>query len=273
VREEEGVAVVLGHALYMRAIHGGKAKNDPIDAEKIARLLRGGNLPVAYVYPKAMRATRDLLRRRTFLVRKRAELLAHLVNTNSQYNLPPLTKKLAYAANRPHPPGAGPASPLPRRQRPPQRRGRPRPDPRLRRADPLPGAVPEPGREGGRPAGLPPLAVGARGRQGAGAGAALRDPRHPPLPLGRPVPLLRPPGALRPRVGRQEEGQRRQQDRQRPPQVGRRRGHLPAPAGERAGHAVPGGRGEEAGQGGGPGRSGGAAGPGGLPPAAPPGGL
>src|SRR5262249_39468907 len=78
----------------------GKAKNDQIDAEKIARLLRGGNLPVAYAYPRAMRATRDLLRRRTFLVRKRAELLAHLVNTNSQYNLPPLTKKLSYAANR-----------------------------------------------------------------------------------------------------------------------------------------------------------------------------
>src|SRR5262249_2573283 len=37
---------------------------------------------------------------RTFLVRRRAELLAHLVNTNSQYNLPPLTKKLACAANR-----------------------------------------------------------------------------------------------------------------------------------------------------------------------------
>jgi hypothetical protein len=39
-----------------------------------------------------MRATPDLLRRRTFLVRKRAELLAHLVNTDSQYNLPPFTK-------------------------------------------------------------------------------------------------------------------------------------------------------------------------------------
>jgi transposase len=98
--QEQGIPFVLGHALYMKAIHGGKAKNDDIDAEKIARLLRGGNLPVAYVYPKAMRATRDLLRRRTFFVRKRAELLAHLVNTNSQYNLPPLTKKLAYAANR-----------------------------------------------------------------------------------------------------------------------------------------------------------------------------
>src|SRR5207302_8515832 len=97
---EEQIPFVLGHALYRKAIHGGKAKNDKIDAEKIARLLRGGNLPIAYVYPKAMRATRDLLRRCTFLVRRRAELLAHGVNTNSQYNLPPLAKKLSYAANR-----------------------------------------------------------------------------------------------------------------------------------------------------------------------------
>src|SRR5262249_52311501 len=52
--QEEQMPFVLGHARYMKAIHGGKAKNDPIDAEKIARLLRGGNLPVAYVYPKAM---------------------------------------------------------------------------------------------------------------------------------------------------------------------------------------------------------------------------
>jgi transposase len=98
--EAERIPFVLGHALYMKAIHGGKAKSDRIDAEKIARLLRGGNLPVAYVYPKGMRATRDLLRRRTFLVRRRAELLAHLVNTNSQYNQPALTQKLCYAANR-----------------------------------------------------------------------------------------------------------------------------------------------------------------------------
>ena len=38
----EGIAFVLGHALYMRAIHGAKAKNDRIDAFKIASLLRGG---------------------------------------------------------------------------------------------------------------------------------------------------------------------------------------------------------------------------------------
>ena len=97
---KEGIAFVLGHALYMKAIHGGKAKNDKIDAHKIAVLLRGGMFPQAYVYPAEMRATRDLLRRRCHLVRKRAELLAHIQNTNSQYNLPEIGKKLAYKANR-----------------------------------------------------------------------------------------------------------------------------------------------------------------------------
>src|SRR6266496_1132765 len=97
---DEGIPFVLGHALYMKAIHGGKAKNDRIDAQKIAVLLRGGMLPQAYVYPAEMRATRDLLRRRLHLTRKRAELLAHVQNTNSQYNLPEIGKKIAYKANR-----------------------------------------------------------------------------------------------------------------------------------------------------------------------------
>ena len=66
--QKEGIAFVLGHALDMKAIHGGKAKNDKIDAHKIAVLLRGGMLPQAYVYPAEMRATRDLLRRRCHLV-------------------------------------------------------------------------------------------------------------------------------------------------------------------------------------------------------------
>jgi transposase len=96
----EDMPFVLGHALYMKAIHGGTAKNDNIDAQTIAVLLRGGMLPQAYVYPAEMRATRDLLRRRLPLTRKRAELLAHIQHTNSQYNLPEIGQKLAYKANR-----------------------------------------------------------------------------------------------------------------------------------------------------------------------------
>jgi transposase len=97
---EEDLPVVLGHALSMKAIHGGKAKNDQIDSHKIAVLLRGGLLPQAYVYPAALRATRDLLRRRMHLAHTRGELLAHVQTTNSQYNLPALGKNLADKATR-----------------------------------------------------------------------------------------------------------------------------------------------------------------------------
>lgn len=82
----EGIAFVLGHALYMKAIHGGKTRSDRLDPQKIALLLKGGSIPQAYVYPPEMRATRDLLRRRLHLVRKRADLIAHIQNTASQYN-------------------------------------------------------------------------------------------------------------------------------------------------------------------------------------------
>lgn len=96
----EGIPFILGHALYMKAIHGGKSKNDKIDSHKIAVLLRGGMLPQAYVYPTKMRATRDLLRRRNHLVRKRAELFAHIQNTKNQYNLPEDLGRIAKPKNR-----------------------------------------------------------------------------------------------------------------------------------------------------------------------------
>jgi transposase len=98
--EDEGIPFVLGHALYMRAIHGGKAKHGRIDAHKIAALLRGGLIPQAYVYPRRMRATRDLLRRRNHLMRKRAELYAHIQDTGSQYNLGDPLGRLATPQNR-----------------------------------------------------------------------------------------------------------------------------------------------------------------------------
>lgn len=97
---DESITFVLGHALYMKAIHGGKAKNDRIDSKKIAKLLRSGMIPTAYVYPKEMRAARDLLRRRNHLMRKRAELLSHIQNTNSQYNHKVFEGSLCHRANR-----------------------------------------------------------------------------------------------------------------------------------------------------------------------------
>jgi len=97
--DEHKIPFVLGHALYMRAIHGGKTKTDKIDSYKIARLLMGGNLPIAYAYPSEMRATRDLLRRRNYLVSQCALMVGHIQNTNTQYNLPKFGKKLTRKYN------------------------------------------------------------------------------------------------------------------------------------------------------------------------------
>jgi transposase len=94
------VPFVLGHALYMKAIHGAKSKNDKIDSQKIAAMVRGGMFPLAYAYPQKMRSTRDLLRRRTYLMHIHSELLAHIQNTNAQYNLPGFEKRIASAGNR-----------------------------------------------------------------------------------------------------------------------------------------------------------------------------
>jgi transposase len=98
--EREGIPFVLGHALAMRAIHGGKSKNDRQDAATLAGLLRSGYFPTAYVYPKEKRDTRDLLRRRSAFVRRRAQLLTHIQLLNAQHNLPPFAKKLTYRGNR-----------------------------------------------------------------------------------------------------------------------------------------------------------------------------
>jgi len=46
-----------------------------------------------------MRATRDRLRRRLQLVRNRAALWTHVQQTNSQYPVPDLGKKIAYKTN------------------------------------------------------------------------------------------------------------------------------------------------------------------------------
>ena len=94
---ERNINFALGHALYMAAIYKGKTKSDKIDSEKIANMLRGGFFPVAYAYPKQNRAVRDLLRRRLYYVRQKAELSVHLQNTNHQYNInePLIASKIA----------------------------------------------------------------------------------------------------------------------------------------------------------------------------------
>src|SRR6266702_2147070 len=90
-----GLPLVLGPALSRKAMHGGKAQNDTIAAQNMAVRRRGGMLPHASGYPADMRATRDLLRRRIPLRRKRAALLTPVQQTNRQYHGPELGTKSA----------------------------------------------------------------------------------------------------------------------------------------------------------------------------------
>ena len=96
----QNVPFLLGHALYLKAIHGGKTKTDRIDSEKLALLLRGGNFPVSYVYPAGLRDTRDLLRRRGTIVRRRSATITHVQMVNHQQNLPAFPKSISYRTNR-----------------------------------------------------------------------------------------------------------------------------------------------------------------------------
>src|SRR6266576_460282 len=48
--QDVGLTFVLAHALYVKAIHGGKNKNDRVDSEKLTHLLRSNLIPPAHVY-------------------------------------------------------------------------------------------------------------------------------------------------------------------------------------------------------------------------------
>jgi transposase len=97
---DHAIAFALGHAWGMKAVHGSKTKCDRHDAEAIARLLQGGNFPLAYAYPRERRGLRDLLRARLRLVRQRAELYGHVHTARRQANLPPISNDVKYQCKR-----------------------------------------------------------------------------------------------------------------------------------------------------------------------------
>ncbi|MFI5295485.1 MAG: IS110 family transposase [Thermodesulfovibrionales bacterium] len=84
---EAGYDVRLAHTLGLYMITGAKVKTDRRDAFKLAKLLRMGEIPEAYIYPKEKRPLRDLLRRRAGLVQQRAECYSSLGVQFMKYNL------------------------------------------------------------------------------------------------------------------------------------------------------------------------------------------
>lgn len=68
-----GFDVSLAHTLGLHMITGAKVKTDRRDAFALAKLLLAGLIPPAYIYPAETRPVRDLLRRRSHVVRLRAD--------------------------------------------------------------------------------------------------------------------------------------------------------------------------------------------------------
>jgi transposase len=94
---DAGLEFVLAHALYLKAIHGGKNKNDRIDSEKLTHLLRSNLIPPSYVYPAAKRPVRALLRQRTSYVWQRVELLQRITTMQMALGEQPVSK---FSGNR-----------------------------------------------------------------------------------------------------------------------------------------------------------------------------
>jgi len=68
---DKGYSLRLVNTAAVKQYEGLKYTNDETDAFHLAHLMRLGILPTGYIYPKAQRAIRDLLRKRSFLVRHR----------------------------------------------------------------------------------------------------------------------------------------------------------------------------------------------------------
>jgi transposase len=86
--QEAGYKVKLAHTMGLYMITGAKVKTDRRDAFSLAKLLRLDAIPEAYIYPKDTRPIRDLLRRRTRMVRLRAEAYVAIKRKFQQYGLP-----------------------------------------------------------------------------------------------------------------------------------------------------------------------------------------
>jgi transposase len=75
-----GYRVHLANTTAIEQYKGLKHTDDQSDARGLAHLLRLGILPEGYIYPKEERAVRDLLRKRSQLVRQRTANLLSIRN-------------------------------------------------------------------------------------------------------------------------------------------------------------------------------------------------
>jgi transposase len=81
---DEGYPVHLANTVAIQPYDGQKHRDDTSDARLLAKLLRMGELPEGYIYPKTQRAVRDLLRKRSQLVRQGTMNLLSIQNLFSR---------------------------------------------------------------------------------------------------------------------------------------------------------------------------------------------
>jgi len=77
---EADYRVHVANPAAMQQYRGLKYTNDRADARWLAHLLRLGVLPEGYIYPKAARAVRDVLRKRAHLVRQHTAQILSVQN-------------------------------------------------------------------------------------------------------------------------------------------------------------------------------------------------
>jgi len=101
---EVGHRVELANTTAIQQYSGLKHTDDTSDAAWLAEMRRLGILPTGYIYPKAERAVRDLLRKRAHLVRQRTANLVSIQNL-MQRNTGGRMKSEAVKALAPEQPG------------------------------------------------------------------------------------------------------------------------------------------------------------------------
>jgi transposase len=90
--EDRHPDLVLAHPLKTKAIASARIKTDKIDATTLAHLLRADLVPAAYIPPRAVRDTREILRYRASLVRLRVQVKNKLAAILGKTGTRPPTK-------------------------------------------------------------------------------------------------------------------------------------------------------------------------------------
>jgi transposase len=87
--ERLGHQPVLSHPKATKAIAAARLKNDKVDAQRLARLLRGDLLPTVWIPPAPLREARELVRHRINLVWLRSAVRNRLLSMLARRNLQP----------------------------------------------------------------------------------------------------------------------------------------------------------------------------------------